>query len=168
MEPPFFGRATFLKKILKIHGSLDSTMLIGVDDKSQIANPIMSENRDICDFLIKPQANYVIGSMRDSEASNLIFGADIIIVYGMSIGTTDKGWWQSVYNRVLQNPAVRLLLFYYTEGVDKRREYKSRSKKEEFKDHFFDVVGADPSDRDSVSKRVFVSLSKKFFALENE
>lgn len=166
IEPPFIGRSTILRQVVKIHGSLESTMLMGVNDKSQIANVGFAENQDICDFLIKPQANYVIGDMKDSLTATLISNSDVVVVFGMSIGSTDKSWWQMIYTKLRQQTTFRLLLFYYTDSVDKRKEYKNRSKKEEFKKHFFDIVEAKESDRYDVSQRIYVSLSKRFFAKE--
>lgn len=168
IDPPFMKRATFLTRKFKIHGSLDSTMLMGVDNPTQIANPEMAKDRNTCDFLVKPQANFVIGNLMDDNALELIGYTDVIVVFGMSIGITDKTWWQAIYDRLHQNTAVRLLLFYYTDDVDKRREYRSRRKKEEFKNRFFDVVGASPEDREAVANRIFVSLSKRFFSKDNE
>lgn len=46
--------------------------------------------------VVKPQLNIDRGDLIDQAALNLINRADIICIFGMAMGTTDRTWWKAV------------------------------------------------------------------------
>ena len=146
----------------QIHGALGSTVLLGVNDVSQIKNTSFAGNTDITDFLVKPQTNANLGSLRDDVAFFQIQNANLIIVFGMSIGITDRVWWQAIANR-LKGGNIRMLLFYHTEDkVPAELQWKVSRIKREVKNVFFDVAGVNETDRDSLSQKITVCLGSPF------
>lgn len=112
LKGPYFQKGICLNKVYKIHGSLQGTIVMGVNDAGQIANDVFAKNQDVCDALVKPQTNSVIGLGFDVLSAEIISVADLIIVYGMSIGETDRVWWQRVAER-MASPNVRMIVFYH-------------------------------------------------------
>ncbi|MCL1929972.1 bacteriophage abortive infection AbiH family protein [Candidatus Saccharibacteria bacterium] len=76
-----------------IHGRLDEHIIIGVGDLDQIegAEKLGNETKK---HLVKPTA---ISSLNDGKLSvlaNIINESEIIILYGLSVGDTDKPHWE--------------------------------------------------------------------------
>ena len=86
----------------------------------------------------------------------------LFIIYGMSIGETDKWWWKNVYECLLAGTG-ELIIYYYDEG---------NTEKENIKQRFIEVCKTDSTDEDicKIKEKIFVVLygadsSKKMFAL---
>nr|WP_326214440.1 AbiH family protein [uncultured Oscillibacter sp.] len=88
-----------LGRICHVHGTVETEMVFGVNDESQIDNLDLfdCENGDIYkNMLIKRNANASYQEYTDEEAAKLISESQIIYVYGMSIGETDNLWWDRI------------------------------------------------------------------------
>lgn len=86
-------------EICHVHGTVDKEMVFGVNDESQISKVDIfdCEDGDIYkNLLIKIQANASYLENTDAKAKSLLDSSQIIYVYGMSIGETDKLWWQRI------------------------------------------------------------------------
>ena len=82
-----------------VHGTVNGQMVFGVNDKSQIAKPEIfnCEDGDLYEnILIKQQANQGYQENADTKAKKLLDDSQILYIYGMSIGATDKLWWERV------------------------------------------------------------------------
>ena len=151
-----------LNSLHQIHGSLGSTVLFGVNDVSQIKNTSFAGNPNITDFLVKPQLNANLGSLRDEVALNQIQNANLIVVFGMSIGVTDRTWWQTVANR-LKGGSISLLIFYHTDNeIPVNLQWKIQRVKRVVKNRFLDIAGINGAERETLSQRITVSLSSPF------
>ena len=56
---------------------------------------------------------YAAASSTVSIASGIITESDIICIYGMSIGQTDKIWWERVCDWLMQSDKHILIIFKY-------------------------------------------------------
>ena len=82
-----------------VHGTVNGQMVFGVNDKSQITKPEIfnCEDGDLYEnILIKQQANQGYQENTDTKAKILLDDSNILYIYGMSIGITDKLWWERV------------------------------------------------------------------------
>lgn len=84
---------------IHVHGTSDKEMVFAVNDETQIENPGVFD----CEYgeiyknsFIKKKANDSYGENTDSKAHNIINSSTIIYIYGMSIGDTDKMWWERI------------------------------------------------------------------------
>ena len=96
--------------IYKVHGDLDH-MVMGVADETQIANKTLAGNIDAAELLMKPK---YITARRDyvwKRCYECISRADIIVLYGLSIGETDKNWWTKVVERINSDGNVRVIAY---------------------------------------------------------
>lgn len=92
-----------------IHGTLDEGLLMGVNDASQIANTGFRNGYLVGDLFIKPLINKEWEDGIDTRCREMISQADIIILYGLSIGATDRMWWQEIVNSA--NYDIQLLAY---------------------------------------------------------
>lgn len=163
LKSPAFSNGIQLNNVFKVHGSLNGTILMGVNDVSQIANEAFSNNKMICDFMVKPRLNASMGFFYDQFALREIDSADLIIVYGMSIGLTDKLWWQRVAKR-LETSSARMLIFYHLEHpINNRIKWKESWKKREVYNKLEDIAEIPEYIRPKIESRITVSLSDHLF-----
>lgn len=81
------------KEILHIHGTTTSNMVLGVNDKNQIANKELAENSLFRERLTKTEINNMsYGNTKIERACAVIDSSSVICIFGMSIGATDKMW----------------------------------------------------------------------------
>jgi hypothetical protein len=98
-------------------------MVFGVNDKSQIAKLDIfdCEDGDLYeDLLIKQQANREYQENADEKAKKLLNDSQILYIYGMSIGATDKLWWERVCAWLAGNSDRHIIFHCYdmpAEGV---------------------------------------------------
>ena len=99
----------FVDNIIHLHGELDDTIVIGVDNDAQIANDDFKNNEAIKDILVKEQSNFVMKNGKADRCRQLISEANIIVLYGVSLGETDARWWNYIGN-VLVNTRNTLII----------------------------------------------------------
>lgn len=163
LKGEYFRDGIQLNNVYKVHGSLRGTFLMGVNDSSQIANSAFSTNLDICDFLVKPRVNQNLGQSFDSFALDLIGNANLIIVFGMSIGETDKLWWKQVAER-LKAPNVRMIIFHHPDSsIPEDRKWKEEKEKRKVKKHLEDVAEVPKSLREDLDAKITVSMKGYMF-----
>lgn len=108
---------------IHIHETLESGLLTGVNDESQIANPDFRNGYLVKNLMVKPLINKEYEDGTDKVCREMISQADMIILYGLSIGATDQMWWneiyQSVYNR---NRAVVYVPYDLTSPIRRKEE----------------------------------------------
>lgn len=103
-------------QLLHVHGTVDKEMVFGVNDDSQIEkiDVFDCEDGDIRkNMLIKIQANASFLENTDTIASKLVQNSNIIYIYGMSIGETDKLWWDRICTWLNNNGERHLIIQNY-------------------------------------------------------
>jgi len=116
--------------VLHIHGTTDAEMVLGVNDEEQIANKAFNKNTLYKQLLIKEETNKRFDRGKVEDARHIIDESIIICVFGMSIGRTDKIWWQYIC-KWLENDENRLLIIYIK--VSKNMEKKRLGKRTLFR-----------------------------------
>lgn len=98
------------------HGTLDDTILIGVNDEQQISKVSFKENQAVKNLLVKPMAIDAMRSDNDLVCKELIGRANVIILFGVSLGATDACLWKDVVDR-MGSPGKPLLLYFHYSSV---------------------------------------------------
>jgi hypothetical protein len=106
-------------KILHIHGSLDADVIMGVDNRNQIANPSLRDNNRFIQTLVKPEVNNALENLKTNEAYSLIDKSNLIVFFGISIGLTDSSYWKKIGEWLVGNRSHHLLIFYKLDEGDK-------------------------------------------------
>ena len=95
------------------HESLDEEDIVcGVDRADQLGNAKFRENPAVVNCLVKEemQTNVLFSNNR-RRALQLISTANLICIFGMSLGETDQSWWESIAKRMSDDNTVLLVLF---------------------------------------------------------
>ncbi len=146
-------------KVIHIHGTYDSRMITGLNDKSQIANPELRDNDDLIHTFIKPQVNSDCGELIDQEALELIKSTSIFVIFGMSYGATDKLWWRKICDSMLSDSSKYLLLFEINDKCKKihmENEYKIKNK---VKEKFFNGLDLNDDQKKKIAPRILITFN---------
>ncbi len=103
-----------------IHGEFSHEMVMGVDGDDQIANQDFARNAGIRQRIIKPEVNEALNHGLVMDCKKTISKSQIIVVFGMSIGKTDRTWWKSVGEWLKRSKDHQLIIFIHIEGQDTR------------------------------------------------
>lgn len=120
------GYSSSIGTIIHVHGTVHRDMVLGVNDLSQILEPTIFEGfgDEYISQVIKQRTNELNGDNIDRKALELLNSSDIIYIYGMSTGITDKLWWQRICELMKSNKKVHLFIHKYNapqEGLLMRR-----------------------------------------------
>ncbi|MDB7361923.1 AbiH family protein [Enterococcus faecium] len=101
----------FNRAIINVHGVIDRFLTLGLNDESQLASDFF-EREDLND-LLKPDSLTNSREYRRRDAESVIEKSDIIVIFGMSIGSTDKHWWERIAEILLKNSNKKLIIHLY-------------------------------------------------------
>lgn len=107
------GNGKYLRQIIHVHGMLDDTIIIGVNNEEQIANKDFCTNDDVKDLLIKSQANITMKYDRHLLCEKRVREANLIILYGVSLGETDAYWWHLIGEQLKNRKSLAIIQFLY-------------------------------------------------------
>lgn len=107
------SQISYLSSIVHIHGTLDEMMVMGVNDESQIANELLRNDMDIKEDFIKPEYNDACENNKNVICERLINRADIIVIYGSSVGLSDEKWWKLIGRRMNEKSYPLLVYLPY-------------------------------------------------------
>lgn len=153
-------------KILHIHGYLEDTMIMGVNDASQISNPVFAKDEDIIREIVKPRQNADARMNYEKNVVSAIDSSDIICVYGMSLGDTDKKWWTYLANWLAKGQRRALVILKYDKDCSKRFPFQVRNKTDEVLKRFLSFAELDDTVKENISKRIYIGINHNVFGMK--
>lgn len=159
------GRSDLLQSFNYAHGNLDGVIVTGVNDANQITNEAIRGSEDVQNNLIKSSIQRQLASHDDVAAFDIIARSQLICVFGMSLGMSDRRWWEAIYAHLTNNPETILVIFSYELGKEvihtpySRYRIISRIKRD-----FFDAAGVDYEPE--LSSRIIVAASNKILSID--
>ena len=112
-----FGGNTNLRNLIHVHGRLGESIIIGVNDETQMDNEDFRDNDDIKDCMIKLQSNRIMKETRHIQCENMIANANIIVLMGVSLGETDLYWWELIGKNLINRKNLALIQHIYNQGA---------------------------------------------------
>ena len=104
-------KVTF-REVIHVHQDLNTGILMGVDNGTQIANEAFAKMYGIRARMIKPFINEMFAAGNDQRCYDAISNANVIILFGTSFGETDEMWWNCLKN-VTYNHDTRIIYSPY-------------------------------------------------------
>ncbi len=146
-----------------LHGDLGK-MVIGVNDESQIANRSFASNEGFREEFVKPIYNSACRNNRNESFRKKIEKANIIVIYGTSVGPSDEIWWHAIGDRLLKSDSAILLYFPYDreKDLDKHENYRLRWTKQYFKEIVKKIGIEDEQITDDLTNRIFIAINISF------
>ena len=158
----YSGHPVIYQGVKHVHGSLgEGGILLGVDLGGRRIIKKCRQCDDVADLLLKPQANEGRGTLVDEECLSLIAGADVICLFGLSLGPTDQMWWTAIKKRFLDNLEVILLYFHYDPAADSALKF-DRRKERQARQHLINALGLEGNQKE-YDDRIFVAINSDMF-----
>lgn len=153
--------AHWIGNIFHIHGVLDKgNMILGLNDETQIANPDIFQ----CDngviyknSAIKRHANMLLGEGTDKLALDCVNDSNIIYIYGMSIGETDRLWWSRIISWLTGNPRNQLIIHVHDLHVKKQNLAKYKIAQNKEKSDFLNHGNLEREKRHCLEKQIHIT-----------
>ncbi len=158
------GRKAVLSKIEHIHGLLNERPILGVNDIEQIANKKFHSSQDTVELLVKPIHNQELGHMIDDDCLTHIKQANLICIFGCSIGETDKKWWAAVGERI--GADCRLIIMHRTADFIPGREILAPREVREVKDRFLSMTNLNEESAEAAKNYISVGVNTDMFKLK--
>ena len=95
-----------------IHGSLDESIIIGIDNIGQLPLKCRSES-DIEQYCVKKSTNNLIGNGIEEKFENIINESQLVIAYGMSFGDSDLSRWTVLRKWLLADKNNSIIVYMY-------------------------------------------------------
>lgn len=161
MEDHVINRMRYLNSVQHIHREVRDTQSIwvGVDNEEQIAHERYRANPDVQYRLLKPKIISALSRRMVEDAKMFIRSADVLVIFGASLGPSDMTWAQQIANKLTEGTVA--LLF-----VHNGKTYPSDNAKlidqEKCKSDFIEKMkgyGANIPD----DSRIFVEINSSIF-----
>ncbi|MFI1743355.1 AbiH family protein [Thalassobellus sediminis] len=148
-----------INRIEHLHGFFDERMILGVNDISQIKNEKFKANQKIRQTLIKSECNQAQRHTIDDWCLNRISDANLICVFGSSIGESDTYIWEKIGNKLLNG--CFLIIFYYEKDyvISKRRPQEVNIIEDEKKMDFIHKSNLTQTEIDKFKEQIFFSIN---------
>lgn len=150
----FAGALHELGRIIHIHGTLDSDVVLGLDNEEQLDVPfeLTSDGRRV---FIKPAFNEEFDDERQMSAEMAIETSDVLCVYGLELGESDLRWRNAIKNWLLKDKKHHLVFYRYVySGKQYRLAQEKLADEERFKKEIIHLLfGVDLNENDAYSFR---------------
>ena len=151
-------------KVLHVHGTVHRDMVLGVNDVGQIASPQLFEGYDeeYINELIKQKTNEINEENSDKKAFDLLKTSDLIYIYGMSTGETDKLWWERICDLMVQKGNLHLIIHKFDAPEDRliRRTYRLFTNT--VRKEFVAYSGLDEAKKEAIMARIHIDKTNVF------
>lgn len=158
----WLGSGAEVHRILHPHHTLDDIILVGLNDESQIANQTLCNNEAFKENFIKPACNKMLSSGIETQCSNVINNSDLFVIFGSSLGATDKLWWQKIANRMVNSDSL-LLLFIYGHNMQRTGRRLGEQKRTVVNNFVSHLEGYTDTQIEDIKRKTLVSFNSGIF-----
>ncbi|MFX2256673.1 AbiH family protein [Acinetobacter variabilis] len=153
----------YLKELLHIHGFTNERTILGVNDLSQVGNTKFYNDTDFIEALIKIESNSSLRHNVDKKSEQLINHADLICIFGCSLGETDKYWWQLIATNLRRG--IKVIIFFRTEEQNRRLGHKVLRVQRAVKKLFLDMSDLNEEDKEKFGQNLYIKINAEIFQL---
>jgi hypothetical protein len=157
------GVKTILQRVDHIHGFTDDRMVMGVNDITQIGNKSFHKNQDIIDAIVKDNCNQALKHTIDDYCRQLIAKANMICIFGSSLGETDNMWWEQIGHRLAKD--CILIIFFRGEEIPSRIDYKKGREERKIRKSFQIKSKMTEEQKSSTANNIYVGINSTVFNL---
>lgn len=164
--------ANVFSPIIHIHGKIDEGMIIGVDNKKQIFNKDIRDDERIT-YLIKPLCNEELRNEKNILCKNMINNSHIICLFGVSLGETDRQWWEVIDNWLIDPNYEnrRLIIFGYKPSLKSGNPREilefQRDLRKNMKKYLQESKNKDQAILKQLDNKIMIALNTEMFKLNH-
>ncbi len=155
-------------RIHHVHGSIDTKISLGVNDDSQISSYIDADEKK---YLIKPE---LIRQMNDGRLETLeryIDLCDVLVLFGVSLGATDKYIWIKAAQWLNSGHNRLLIIHHFEKGLDvsELTEREALQLEDRVKNKFLNYSNFSEEVVDTLKTKIYViANTKELFSIKTK
>lgn len=154
-----------------LHGTLEGDdAILGVNDSEQIKNQHFNSRHEMLLSMCKVEINKYIGENKTKRAEEILDSSEIVCIFGMSIGETDKHWWEKVVDNLKRGAIKMIIIFHYKPNLDKRNYVEvwreEESVKEQLLKYAFEDDESKSNLKDKLKDKIKVLCNSDMFKLQ--
>lgn len=153
-------------KIVHVHGTRTNGPIMGVCEPSQIVNQELANNNRFLRYFVKPRINIMHRNNQDRDAEKLISSSNIICIYGMSLGVTDKNWWQKILLWLKENTDHHLVIYNHDPNFSIISQFDWIDKEDSILDKLASYDDTKQIDVEALRKRIHIAVNKNIFSMD--
>lgn len=157
--------STKIGEMVYVHGTKKIAPIMGVNDEEQILNKELAGDSRFIRRIVKPLVNQMNRTNYDKDAERLIAQSSIIVIYGMSLGKTDKIWWQRVIEWLKVGDKRHLIIFDYDEKYNPTSQFAWLDKEDALIDTLKEYVSRQNINIESLRQRIHIAVHKNIFQM---
>ena len=163
-----FNNTDILRDIIHLHGRLNDSIIIGVDNETQIDNMDFRSNQNVRDLLIKEESNVAMKEIRHITSKSYIDKANIIILYGVSLGKTDERWWKLIGDNFKSRKNLVIIQHLFEPGFMKPTQKQKIGRLErKQKQEIMKIMNLrDNEQTEEMGNRLFFTVNSSIFKLK--
>ena len=156
-------------KLIHAHGTVEMDMVLGVHDETQISNLdcFKSVDKYYLAQLIKSQTDYVNEENTYKQTIQILNSSDLIYIYGMSLGETDKYWWESICKLLQARSSLRVIIHSFGTPEGELLNFEKRRHEDARRNKLFDLGNVEEEIRAKIQNRVHVTGANLFKDLKD-
>lgn len=151
--------------LVHIHGYIEDSMIVGVNDASQITKKEFSEDPEVVDMLVKPRQNTSSRTGHEKELRKVIDNSHVICVYGMSIGDTDKKWWDYISNWLAGHELRILVILQYESKYNPRLPHVQSQFTKPVLTKFLSFSTLPDDKKQKITEKIYIGFNNNVFAM---
>ena len=152
-----------LEKPLYVHGTLENAeMIVGVNDSSQISNETFRNCTASNDVLTKSNLQKMAGQLNIEKFQDVINKSQLICIYGLSIGKSDKNYWIAIKQRLINSNAI-LIIYHYIKEYKRQHVGRDSIIQEDVKRHFYENSNASDEEKEKIENKIIVEINHMLF-----
>jgi len=152
-----------------IHGFTNERLILGVNDTSQIKSTSLSTNEDVIISYVKTNNIQTYKLNIEAKCQQWILDANLICLFGLSFGYSDKNWWELVTQRLQKE--CKAIVFEYNEtklggssGAARMRAENMAKERLLSKTTYYD----DPINKEQIKKNIYVAVNSDMFKFSRD
>ncbi|MDR0903935.1 MAG: bacteriophage abortive infection AbiH family protein [Ruminococcus sp.] len=164
---------------LHIHGDVDGYMAVGVDNLGQILNTQFQFDHEITNMMVKPEyldvvQDELLNEIDSEKAIKAISESSVIILFGKSIGETDKRWWGYIGEWLNKYSNTKLLIIDKIPFDDDKTDHQTqvinhsikKKREKEILENFKYLSELSDAQYDYCKDRIFIDLNTDLFKFD--
>lgn len=154
------------KNVIHIHGMTSDSPILGVADSSQISNRELFSlpGNQFESILVKPTAVIAAGKISYAQVNEQISSSQIIGIFGMSIGATDRTCFNEICNWLYGDRNRHLIIYWYDKNAPTLSETAARfSYENRIRDAITSSVNLANNYKSTIRGRIHIITNTKHF-----
>ncbi len=155
-----------VNSITYVHGNIVNPPLIfGVDNETQVLNRDLISIPRFARSLLKPDANNKVRGSVVKRCNDIIFGSNIICIYGMSLGTTDSIWWKRIVEWLHKNPSNQLIQYAWEPNCVKDSAGSYIDTLDDCREYLYNRLLLSDTETESLRSQIHIAVNVDLFGL---